>query len=172
MSRARRPLVRPGRKIDFKEWSSILGISLTMTSDQTLLGAGIAFGQSLTILRCRTTLLIGLEAPVAAGDIADITLGLAVISTDAFLAGVAGVPDPGDDPGYPWLFWKSYTLRSESATVQSPVGRQVVRQDIDTKAMRKVTTGQTLCWIVQRVNIVGDPPVNVDFGQTRVLLGL
>ena len=158
-----------GKTIDRKFWLGIPGISLAMTSTSTALGAWFASDAPLTILRCRGELLVSMDGPALQDEVA-ITVGLGVISFDAFVAGAAAVPDPGEEPDFSWLYWKAMTFFAEATQVHDTT--RSMRVEIDTKAMRKMKSRESLVWIAQYVDIVGTPPMQVSFVQTRVLVGI
>ena len=165
-----RVLTRPGKKIDYKQWSATPSIRLGVTTDTTVVGGSIGFTFPATILRARGSIVATLEAPIAAGDMAKFTFGLGIISTDSFTAGTS-VPDPAGEPDYPWLWWTEFALTTEVATINDSFGLHSHRVEVDTKAMRRVKPGQSLAWILQRADIAGDPPATVHIAQTRVLIG-
>ncbi len=164
-------VVTPKRR---KQWTAIPGIVLTQAADATLLGASLAFGEGgNTVLRMRGeyTIVPGSTAPVAA-DRVKITLALGVISSDAFAAGAASVPDPAGEPEYPWLYWAEHTFEFGSNSLDPSSAGASLRQAFDVKSMRKFSPGQSLAWISQYTDLAGTPSVRVSFGQTRVLLAL
>ena len=169
----RRTFVSRGRKIDFKNWEAMPSIDLSLTADGTSLGGGLGFLQPATVLRTRGTLVISPSAAVVALDSVKITVGIGVVSSDAFAAGAGSIPDPDDEPEFPWLFWRSdgffYAESSFSNGVASRTG--AMRYDVDSKAMRKMKPGEALAWVVQYVDIVGAPPMKVKIATTRVLIG-
>ena len=165
MARARSGFTRaPGRA---KDWSGLPGIVLTTGVDATLLGGSLAFTEAATIVRCRGDVVISLDSPTDGQELS-VTFGLGVISTDAFAAGAASVPDPATDVGYPWLFWKSVDLQMFLAN-NNQSNEASLRFAVDTKAMRKMKGFQSLAWIVQSVRVAGTPVGIVNIGQLRVL---
>ena len=162
---------RPAKTIDYKQWTSIPSIEIVSSSSQTLQGASIAFAVPATILRCRGEFLASFDESKQVGDLMIIGMGLGIISSDAFAAGAGSVPDPSGEPEYPWLWWKDFRLESFIAAGEEAIGSTVVRQEIDTKSMRKVKPGQSLAWQVQFGGVAGAPVTNVQLMQTRVLIG-
>ncbi len=166
-----RVLVRPGKKIDFKSWTAIPSVQEVIITDSTVSGAGLAFSEPATILRCRGEILVHLEATLGIGDSVKFGFGLGVISSDAFTLGATAMPDPSGDADYPWVYWTEITLGSESVAVEQASGIQNLRIPVDSKAMRKMKPAETFCWIIQRTDLGGNPPAVVDIAQTRVLIG-
>ncbi len=167
----RRPLVRPGKKIDFKSWTAIPSTQSVIITDSTVSGGGLAFSEPATILRCRGEILVHLESTLAAGDAVKFAFALGVISSDAFTLGATAMPDPSGDADYPWVYWTEITLTTEEVTVADWMGYTWLRIPVDSKAMRKMKPGETFCWIMQRTDLGGNPPAVVDIAQTRVLIG-
>ena len=85
---------------------------------------------------------------------ADLTLGgavgMAVVSTEAFVAGIASIPTPFTDADWHgWMVWRSFTYRLEQA--DNTTGRNFPdwNFEIDSKAMRKVSSNETLVIIAE-----------------------
>ena len=172
MARGHRVFARPGKKIDFKQWTSILALGTSVNTDELVQGASLAFGNSATILRIRGAVQASFDSTNTAGDDITLTWALGMVSTDAFAAGLGSMPDPAGEPEYPWLWWGTMFLHSE-LTVAPPGGWGTLAQrlEVDSKAMRKVKPGQSLVWLMQATGQAGTPLTNIDFMQTRVLIG-
>jgi len=109
----------------------------------------------------------------AAGDDCEITHGFAVVSTDAAaVASAAGLPDPADEPGYPWLWWHQSRYNFQDATPDESIGRSLQRIPFDIRSMRKVKPRETLVMVHQYTTLAGAPPMDVLEASTRVLVGL
>ncbi len=105
------------------------------------------------------------------GDIVQLTFGLGVFAQDAFVdVGSTAMPDPGTDPGYPWLWWGSYFLESFVAAGPESLGPAFHRVAVDARAMRKITQNKTLGWVVQSEGQLGSPVTNIAVGDTRILV--
>ena len=76
--------------------------------------------------------------------------GLAIVSDQAFAAGVASVPGPWNSPGWDgWFVWRSFGYRVEnvdSTGVNAPLS---ISQEVDSKAMRKVTENETIVLVAE-----------------------
>ena len=161
------------------EWSAIPSSSLSITAAGTFLQPGIlSFATVATIRRIRGVILYHLEGTLAAGDLCVGASGLGIFSTDAVTAGAASLPDPNAEPEFPWLWYRSRHFSIgpavTNATWDQPAANGTVAEvvEVDTKAMRKVKPGQTLALVHEYVNIVGPPPLGIEAGVFRVLLGL
>jgi len=170
--RLSRGFSRPGKKIDFKQWTSAPGLISSITTIGTILSGSLQFSSPFTILRVRGHVAAFFDSTKQLTDLMILTYGLGIISTDAFTAGTGSVPDPSGEPEYPWLWWNQIRLDGLLANTQSESwGPSSLRLEVDTKAMRKVKPGQTLVMIAQATNVVGAPETLIDIGQMRVLLG-
>ncbi len=162
---------RPGRKLDNKSWSFIPFFGTSFAGDATFVGGSILFLVPATILRIRGAVQFHFDAAKQVGDEINITLGLAVASTDAVAAGAGSMPDPGGEPEFPWLWWGDFFLHAESTGAQEVWGLTSQRVVVDSKAMRKVKPGQSLVWVGESSQQVGAPATFLDFMRTRVLIG-
>ncbi len=93
-----------------KEWTNtLLGTNAFVGNAGAILGS-VAFSIPGTVIRMIGEYVIAATAAPAAVDGAVITMGIGFVSTDAFTVGASAMPDPGGDPEFPWLFWKSHAL--------------------------------------------------------------
>ena len=157
-----------GRKIDFKQWSSIPAVTNTLTGATTQQGGALSFLVSATILRIRGYVQAHFMATVQVGDEIQLAFGLAVVSTDAFTAGAGSMPDPFGDPEFPWLWWGQIQLESisvaASAVNNGGWGLAAQRLEVDSKAMRKMKLSEFLVWINQANSPSGSPDITVILG--------
>ncbi len=163
---------RPARKIDFKAWDSIPGLVAASTTDETIIAGGLFFTIPATILRWRgfgqvTMDVVGLTA----GDRVTVGMGIAIVSQDAFNAGAGSMPDPISEPEFPWIFMHEAQFTAEGAGAPAAWGPLSQRWGVDSKAMRKIKPGEAAVVILQTVGNAGAPGINIDIGQTRVLIG-
>ena len=95
-----------------------------------------------TIVRTRGE--VSVHPASAAADVSIVgAFGLAVVSTDAFAAGVASIPGPFDDADWEgWYVWRSFSFRYEllDATASLIFTRS---WEVDSKAMRRLGTNTT-----------------------------
>ena len=156
-----------------KDWTILLGLSTAMTADATFLGGGLSFGLSgNTILRMMGEYSIGAAVAPTANDEAVVTVGIGIVSTDAFTLGTTAVPDPTDEPEFGWLYWKSHTLFYSGTDVDSANRQQNLRQSFDVRSQRKIGARETLALIVQYTDITGAPALRFNASGARVLLAL
>ena len=90
----------------------------------------------------------------AASVITDIDItgafGVCVVNTDAFVAGVAAVPGPFDEAAWEgWFVWRSFSLKQEAAGTVASLVVYPFMEDIDSKAMRKVTSNETVVLVAE-----------------------
>ncbi len=101
------------------------------------------------------------------------TVGIAVVNQDAIdSATQVAVPDPSEEPEYPWLYWHSHPLYFATTGLAPGLGQAVVRHSFDVKSMRKVGAREGLVMLVEYNNLLGVPPINFIAGETRVLVAL
>ncbi len=102
-----------------------------------------------TVVRTRGEVSIR-PAVGAAADVGIVgAYGLAVVSTDAFAAGVASIPQPFQDADWGgWFVWRSFSINFEFV---SAIGQGLSQhnQEVDSKAMRKVDTNETIVLIAE-----------------------
>jgi len=160
-----------------KEWFGLNGQATDLTAAGTTVGPNTAFTESVTLIRFLIGWALSPTAVTTSQDAVKITLGLAKVSTDAAAAGAASMPDPADEPEFPWLYWSSRHFRWSAATsgtagqgAQDAMGSVRVHDDLRT--MRKFKPGQSLIWVVQYTDINGTPPVSLILEQTRILAAL
>jgi len=168
------PRGRRGRGPDYT-WGAIPGLEVSFTAaGTTTLSGTLFFTQAQTVSRIRSLgFMCMLDATQQVGDLVEMAVGLAVVSTDAAAAGAGSMPDPFGDSGYPWLWWGAFHLRSEQATGINQLGSSVYRSGpIDSKAMRRVKDGQSLIWVGEVIQTVGAPVTLFDMPPTRVLTAL
>ena len=164
--------VRGPRKPKF--WSFIgTNITNAVSANSTLvLGANFAMAgtDTLTVMRMIGGYLIGPGAANVLADSAAITIAIGIFSTDAVTVGGTALPDPEDEPGYPWLFWASHLFETTVAQQDSTADpRMAIRRSFDIKSMRKMKPRETLTFVMQFRDINGAPTMNIVAERTRVL---
>ena len=109
--------------------------------------------QNFALLRptvVRTRGEIAIRASTYAADLNIVgAFGICVVSTDAFAAGVASIPGPFTDAEWNgWFVWRSFSYVVEQS---SDVGvMQAAKfQEIDSKAMRKIATNETIVQVAE-----------------------
>ena len=98
---------------------------------------------SPTVIRSRGEVAYKVNAVMADVNLAG-AYGVAIVSDRAFTAGAASIPGPFTDAGWDgWFVWRSFSTAFEFADA---TGRMIVseRQEVDSKAMRKITDDETL----------------------------
>ena len=164
MARSRRG---GGRRTDY-EWQGSCG-SLQNLAESNLTIAIVSFEQSFTLMRSRGSWLAVIDGPTDQ-DLKCVGAGLIIVFDEAFAAGVAAVLSPTDDLNAPWLWHDFITLNAKSATQEAAIGSGVYRGVIDSKAMRKVHSNETLIFVVDGINLAGTPFVDVS-AAVRILVG-
>ncbi len=157
-----------------KQWSGIVtnGVLHTFTGDATILTGALAFVNAATVIRMLGEYIIMPTSAPAAADVVTISVGIGVVSTDAAAAGAASMPDPDGELEFPWLYWASHPIRFGTTGVSEDLGSGVVRVPFDIHSMRKLKPRESLAVITQYTNLAGNPPMEVFWGATRVLLAI
>ena len=162
---------RPAKKIDYKTWFLLPGLSVTHVGNQTFQGGALTFSDAATILRIRGHIQLSFDDLVVVGDRINMVVGVGIVSTDAFSAGAGSMPDPATDFSYPWLWLNEIQLINNNLVDDGAFGLTAQRIEIDSKAMRKITGGQSLVMIGELTGDVGAPNNDIEFGRLRVLVG-
>ncbi len=160
-----------GRRTDYT-WTQIPSLRTSFSAvGTTAISGSLSTSLSATIMRCRSLgFLCMFDATQQVGDEAFITVGLGIVPTDA--VGSATLPDPDAEPGYPWLWWGAFGLRSELAVGINNLGCSVYRSGaIDSKAMRRWKPNQSLVWVAEITSVAGAPVMLFDMPGTRILVG-
>ncbi len=123
-----------------------------------------------TILRMLGEYVIVPTAAPVAGDEALVTVGIGMVSTDAAALGETAMPDPASDADYDWLYWSSHRLVFGTTSVDPSSLGASVRKLFDVRSMRKFKPSSSLVMVVQLESGIGDPPVTISVGYTRVLI--
>ncbi len=108
-----------------------------------------SFEEPLTIMRSRGN--VSIQPGSFAADLNVVgAFGVAIVTTEAFTAGIASIPEPFSDADWGgWFVWRSFSMHLD---VQSAVGFDVnsaLQFEVDSKAMRKVSQNETLVTIAE-----------------------
>ena len=160
----------PARRMT-KEWNGLVSSASGLSGSTTVLMTSLIQTTAGTIIRMLGDFIIG---PTPAGTFADgdhveIGIGIAVLSGDAVTLGSSAMPDPVDEPGYPWLWRQSYKFLLSSALGLTFSELGGVRVSFDSRSMRKIKPAEALAIVVQYVDIVGASPMTVSIGNVRFL---
>ena len=142
-----------------------------VASALTVIGLGSSpTGEGNTIVRIRGHLSAYLDAASAANNGFAVTLGIGIVTDQAFAIGATALPNPNDDTDWSWL-WTHY------AFVMSPTGTvgeapTAARLDVvvDTKAMRKIKLNEIVFMVMDSAER-GTAGLRVDF-DSRMLIKL
>ncbi len=156
-----------------KDWTAIPSFAVDMTADGTQAIGAMAATTSITVLRMLGEYLIypTVGGTFAAGDQVKVVVGIGVVSTDAFNAGGAALPDPAGNTDYPWLYWAEHVFEIFDSTPNLTSDVEQIRVRFESRAMRKMKGSQSLAWCFQYADVAGTPPYTIQGAQTRVLIG-
>ena len=113
---------------------------------KALFSMGIVVGSiPVTLVRTRGRIMTSLQAVASAG-IDRFAVGMIVVSSDAFAAGVGSLPGPLSDGTNDWVVWSPLT----NIHLGNIVGENAVdRVDVDSRGMRKLKEGDVLAIMVE-----------------------
>ena len=133
--------------------------SLSATG-KAVVGAGLALAveDHATLVRTRGHLALQLAAATAAGDGFIGAFGVGIVTDEAFAAGIAAIPGPLTAPDWEgWFVHQLFALRSINIMAASNNAIQdassILHYEIDSKAMRKFSQGQTMVAVVDVVEL-------------------
>jgi len=158
---------------------STLKTTISAATPSAVLGFGIQpLVEGLTIVRLRGAMqcFMNLENVMTVGEGFHCALGIGVVTNEAFAVGLAALPTPLDDAGFDmWMYHRFFDLHIAEATgvgVQvGTAGLSSIQFEVDTKAMRKITVGETLYMVIESAAISGTPSADTYF-DSRVLFKL
>ena len=131
--------------------------SLAITTSLGNVSGGLASTERLTWARMRGNALVRMVA-AAASDSMIVGLGIVQVDNEAFAAGAASVPSPTDDLDASWIWHQLFVFGpAVDTTALTDEGIQVQRAEIDTKAMRKMGTNETLIFVWDGIRTAGSP---------------
>ena len=153
-----------------KQWESIGTVNEVFSGDASVVGASFPSLEAQTVLRMLGEYVIVPNGAPTAGDQCEISVGIAVLSTDAAVAGAS--PDPQSEPDYPWMYWAVHPMIFPTASLDPSSGYSWVRQSFDIRSMRKMKPRESLAMVIQYVDGAGTPGILFQAGPTRILLGV
>ena len=141
--------------------------SLT-SSTSVIVGSGAAsLRDGQTLARIRGNLRITARALAAAGDHMAGAFGIGIVKAPAFAIGITAIPTPiTEQDDEDWLFWSAIAV---GGLVNEGLG--LMNIPIDTKAMRKLSIGDTIYGCLEVGTEVGTVTM-VAFFDTRALIFL
>ena len=122
---------------------------VSVTGAGALIVASSSFEEPLTIVRTRGAFTL---KPTSFASDLNFTgaMGMAIVSTEAFTAGIASVPEPFSDADWGgWMVWRSFGEHVQSITQAGVIYPGSLTLEIDSKAMRKVTPNETLVVVAE-----------------------
>ena len=138
-----------GRTRRKTEWSgpAAQGFQAVATTGAILLDSQ-QFQSTVTMVRTRGMVTIRPETSAADLEIVG-AIGVALVSNEAFLAGIASIPEPFTDAEWGgWLLWRSFNYFVDFSDATG-VGYPNWSFEIDGKAMRKIAPNDTMVTIVE-----------------------
>ncbi len=156
-----------------KQWGAIFGASQNLSAFGLFTTVGkIDFTSKQTVLRMIGEYVITSRPVLANADEADVTVAIGKFATDAYTLGATAMPEPNQEPEFPWLYWASHPFHSTGteADNNAQVNGISVRHSFDIRTMRKFSPGETLGFVIQAEDVAGSPAMDIHLGTVRVLL--
>jgi len=126
-----------------------------------------------TIVRIRGDMLLRITAAAAAGDGFSGAVGMGIVNSQAFAAGIVSMPTPVTEADWPgWMYHRFFNIKAPTGTLADGANADAIvqRLEIDSKAMRKIGTEEVFFGAIQFVE-VGTSTIVWD-ADTRILLKL
>ncbi len=154
-----------------KSWSALTALNQAFTGNLTAILSGATESlEALTVMRLIGDYVISPSQAPVVQDQARISVGIAKVSTDAAAAGAGSMPDPDDEPNFPWLYFASHPFHFADVSSDPSSAAASVRVHFDVKTMRKCKPRESIVMIAQYANVVGNPPLTMATGVTRILI--
>ena len=121
---------------------------------KSFLGSGIVLVDELmaTIMRLRGTLSMYLVTNSAVNDGFHCAMGIGLVDNLAFAAGVNSIPGPLTNANSDiWLYHRFFGVHGRTAGIEAGAPNEAFETEVDSKAMRKWSSDQTLVPIVEVV---------------------
>ena len=100
-----------------------------------------------------------------------LAIGIGIVSSQAFSIGATAIPGPLSEMEWGgWMYHRILDLHAVTATIGDNNFSNTVWEEIDSKAMRKISSNEVLVAMVEAVE-VGTASMDIYF-DTRVLLKL
>ena len=143
-------------------------------SSSVILGSGVTFGASGTVVRIRGNLQVVLASFTSSGHGYHFAMGIGVVTSAAFAAGIASIPTPLTEAAWDgWMYHRFGDVHGSLAAGSTSTGQgngASFDTEVDTKAMRKVSDEMTVVAVIELVE-VGTAVVDIFF-DIRLLLKL
>ena len=121
---------------------------ITVASAGATLIEFASFEEPLTVVRTRGFVSIKPASPTADIEIIG-AFGLGIVSTEAFTAGVASMPEPFTDADWSgWYVWRSFAYDFEFNDATG-INYPTWNFELDSKAMRKIGPNETIVGIAE-----------------------
>ena len=147
-------------------------IDQALSASGKILGTtALTIGIQATVVRLRGVFDVFLTSAASIGDGFIGAVGVCLVNSDAFAAGVGSVPGPLTDSNWDaWFYHRFFSLHALTATLADGVNGVAAHErfQIDSKAMRKWDPAETLTMVVDVVER-GAAAMRIN-SDTRLLL--
>jgi len=143
----------PRRLTDWVQGPGGTGITSLSASGSAILGSGTGPSKAVTIVRTRGILDAFLTQGTASGDGFFGAVGIGIVATPAFTAGITALPTPITELTWDGWLYHSFISCHLGENVGGNNSAEHQRIEVDSKAMRKLEPGQTVFAAVEVVEI-------------------
>ena len=160
----------PQRSKRLTEWGlgpGGTGVTNLVGTGSAILGSGVAFTAKTTVIRIRGLFSITLQIATSLGDGFFGAVGIAMVQTPAFTAGIASLPTPVTEANSDAWLWHSY-FDVRRAIDPGSNGSGFQRIVVDSKAMRKAEGFENTIYAAVELTEVGAADVDIFF-DSRLL---
>ena len=167
------PVRSTRRGVGWEEGPGGHAVTQLTTTGSTILNAGAQSQlDDITLMRTRGGAHIFLNgAATGAGAGFHGAIGIGIVTSEAFAIGITAIPVPITNLDWDgWLYHSFFDVHVGSSAPAGPIdsASSSVRLDVDSKAMRKLTGGDTIYAAVQ-VEEAGTAVVDIYF-ESRLLI--
>ncbi len=150
---------RSRRRNDYR-WIGATGGAAMASGASSALVTVISTQSAFTLMRIRGEAVASIDGPVA-NDKVIVAIGLIIVTDAAVAAGAASIPTPATDLNSSWIWHGFFPLVAQGADDAEGV---VMRQTIDSKAMRKIGNLESMVVVAENVALAGTPAVDIAWG--------
>ncbi len=160
---------RAGKKIDTLRWTASTVIANALTAGSAAVNVIAAGVPTETVMRTRGHVLTYVDGAQAPAGLVQVSMGLILVPEGT---GTTVLWEPFGDSAAPW-FWFSEVHVGYEEAVTDVIAMQnimVIREVIDSKAMRRANVEEEVQFVVTNTTLNGARTVNVAL-SARFLLG-
>ena len=168
-SRGRFPARGPKRSMVWSEGPTSTAVQSITAASKVIWSLGQTASGGITVVRIRGGFSCWLQVVGALGDgFTNVAVGIGIVSADAFAVGQSAMPGPITDPEWDWMYVNYFGAITGASTTEVFEGNAFRNLVVDTKAMRKIQSNQTIFAMVETEVLIGAATLTFS-GRTRIL---